>query len=614
MFIVDGLQLVRLLRVLLYAEARKAGVPLRNVDVPLQITIADGGQDAIVQWQDGEASTDYFRGRDIVFQCKATDHGDAQWKKEVWTKKSQRKKAKVLNEAVAEVLERGGSYVGVTATPLVGSKADDRAVAIKEGIRAAGGERPDMALIALTHTLTAQPFYSYAEAGCLEVRPTVTPLGSHADGIEDTPLAARANEAREAWAERMPRDVADLWGFIANLDDEKRLALLAHCASRTVNALRLPWDSSRAMVGLREIVEDALGDFERVAELARFPCAAALIEVQISDPPHRHPMRRIDPIGVGACGGVTHDGSLIDGYVFARHRSLVDGCCALDQEPVRRDPLIGFPDDGLPDFQVFDRNLARGAVRSTDRGASGRQLGERFNRALRAAPRIVFERVAQTEQEQKQRAFGERAERGGASGSDQHQGIDFELLQAKVVDRLAQREKAAEAVCADVECRRQPFRGVCDQLFDAEADRQKGAAGQREDQLGIRTENAAMRMVVAVAGGVLRLGLVAGMIMSIMVPGLLRCRLGDRAKLRQLGANIVAGDLLAIIFDPHHARDRGVRLDHTGQGAEAFSDRACAACTTNVGHLPKNMAIAVADRGASGADDLSDACDDRRNS
>jgi ParB family chromosome partitioning protein len=109
-------------------------------------------------------------------------------------------------------------------------------------LRVALSERPDMALIALTHTLTAQLFYSYAEAGCLEVRPTVTPLGSHADGIEDTLLAARASEAREAWAERMPRDVADLWGFIVNLDDEQQLALLAHCAARTVNALRLPWD------------------------------------------------------------------------------------------------------------------------------------------------------------------------------------------------------------------------------------------------------------------------------------------------------------------------------------------------------------------------------------
>lgn len=109
-------------------------------------------------------------------------------------------------------------------------------------LRVALANQPDMALIALTHSLTAQMFYSYAEAGCLEVRPTMTPLGSHAEGIEDTPLAARANEQHEAWAERMPRDVADLWGFIVALDHEKRSALLAHCAARTVNALRLPWD------------------------------------------------------------------------------------------------------------------------------------------------------------------------------------------------------------------------------------------------------------------------------------------------------------------------------------------------------------------------------------
>ncbi|QDK33007.1 ParB/RepB/Spo0J family partition protein [Sphingomonas sp. IC081] len=126
--------------------------------------------------------------------------------------------------------------------PISDSLARDLSAHRTLALRVALGERPDLALIALTHTLTAQLFYSYAEAGCLEVRPTVTPLGSHADGIEDTPLAAKANEAREAWAERMPRDVADLWDFIVGLDDEKRLALLTHCASRTVNALRLPWD------------------------------------------------------------------------------------------------------------------------------------------------------------------------------------------------------------------------------------------------------------------------------------------------------------------------------------------------------------------------------------
>lgn len=49
------------------------------------------------------------------------------------------------------------------------------------------------------------------------------------------------------------------------------------------------------MVDLREIVEGALRDFEHVAELARSPCAAAMIEVEIADPPHRQPSRL--PIG-----------------------------------------------------------------------------------------------------------------------------------------------------------------------------------------------------------------------------------------------------------------------------------------------------------------------------
>lgn len=144
-----GDQLVALLRVLIYAEARKAGVPLRNVDVPLQITIADGGQDATVRWQGGVASTDYFPARDVVFQCKARDYGNAQWEREVWTKGSQAKKvaAKVLNEAVEGVLARGGAYIGVTAKPLVGTKPNDRIKSIEKGIRAAGGDPAGLAEI-----------------------------------------------------------------------------------------------------------------------------------------------------------------------------------------------------------------------------------------------------------------------------------------------------------------------------------------------------------------------------------------------------------------------------------------------------------------------------------
>lgn len=144
-----GDELVELLRRLLYAEARKAGVPLRSVHVPLQITVADGGQDASILWMGGEDSTDYFPGRDIVFQCKAKDNGNAQWEQEVWTKPTQAKTVavKVLNDAVQGVLARRGSYIGITAKALVGDKPADRATAIKKGIATAGGDPTQLSAI-----------------------------------------------------------------------------------------------------------------------------------------------------------------------------------------------------------------------------------------------------------------------------------------------------------------------------------------------------------------------------------------------------------------------------------------------------------------------------------
>lgn len=43
----------------------------------------------------------------------------------------------------------------------------------------------------------------------------------------------------------MPRDVSDLWGFVAGLDHASVMALFAHCAAQTVNALKLPWEQNK---------------------------------------------------------------------------------------------------------------------------------------------------------------------------------------------------------------------------------------------------------------------------------------------------------------------------------------------------------------------------------
>ncbi|MGV0876463.1 ParB/RepB/Spo0J family partition protein [Martelella sp. FLE1502] len=113
-------------------------------------------------------------------------------------------------------------------------------------LRLALGEQPDMALIAATHALAAQTFYrGGGDAHCLDIRPTSSYLANHAEGIEDT-AAAKALEDRHAgWAADIPRDVAELWGFIARLDHASVMALFAHCASLTVNAVKQPWEAHK---------------------------------------------------------------------------------------------------------------------------------------------------------------------------------------------------------------------------------------------------------------------------------------------------------------------------------------------------------------------------------
>jgi ParB family chromosome partitioning protein len=110
------------------------------------------------------------------------------------------------------------------------------------GLRLALGDQPDMALIAVTHALAAQTFYQGAEAHCLEIRPTSAFLAGHADGIEDTAAGKALADRHAEWAADMPCDVADLWGFIASLDHASVMALFAHCAALTVNAVKQPWE------------------------------------------------------------------------------------------------------------------------------------------------------------------------------------------------------------------------------------------------------------------------------------------------------------------------------------------------------------------------------------
>ncbi|WP_315786561.1 MULTISPECIES: ParB/RepB/Spo0J family partition protein [unclassified Bradyrhizobium] len=110
------------------------------------------------------------------------------------------------------------------------------------GLRLNLSEQPDIAIVAVTHALAAQIFYVGANAHVVGIQPVRTDLASHADGIEDTAPWKAWADRHANWARQLPRDVADLWSVVVDLDQDSRMALFAHCVALTVNAVKLPWE------------------------------------------------------------------------------------------------------------------------------------------------------------------------------------------------------------------------------------------------------------------------------------------------------------------------------------------------------------------------------------
>ncbi|MET4177261.1 ParB family chromosome partitioning protein [Bradyrhizobium sp. LA6.1] len=117
------------------------------------------------------------------------------------------------------------------------------------GLRLNLSEQPDVAIVAATHALAAQIFYVGANSHVVGIQPVKTDLAAHAAGIEDIPAGKAWSDRHANWARQMPRDVAALWDFVAELDHDSRMALFAHCTALTVNAVKLPFDlRPRALV------------------------------------------------------------------------------------------------------------------------------------------------------------------------------------------------------------------------------------------------------------------------------------------------------------------------------------------------------------------------------
>jgi ParB family chromosome partitioning protein len=128
------------------------------------------------------------------------------------------------------------------------------------GLRAALGQRPDIALLAVIHALVLETFYyGYDRGGCLELRANSPALAGHAPGIDDGPAARQLADRHTAWAQQVPRETAALWDWLTGLDNEARLSLLAHCAALTVQAVRVPYDRRPRALAHADVLAAAVG-------------------------------------------------------------------------------------------------------------------------------------------------------------------------------------------------------------------------------------------------------------------------------------------------------------------------------------------------------------------
>jgi ParB family chromosome partitioning protein len=139
--------------------------------------------------------------------------------------------------ADAKKAREGKEGTPALSDKLVAELTAHRTMALRNGLANA----PDVALIAVVHALAASVFYPYGgRSSCLHIAPHSAFLGGHAKKIAETAPAQEIEARQERWTKALPEDAANLGQFIAAMEAQERIALLAHCASLTIDAVRVP--------------------------------------------------------------------------------------------------------------------------------------------------------------------------------------------------------------------------------------------------------------------------------------------------------------------------------------------------------------------------------------
>jgi ParB family chromosome partitioning protein len=116
---------------------------------------------------------------------------------------------------------------------LLGELTAHRTLALRDAV----ANNPHVAMTALLHKLCLDTFQHSAPGACLEVSVRHVFFLVQAPDLKDSLSAKAVAERQMVWEAELPKDGDALWDWLADLDDDRRAALLAHCVSFGVNAL-----------------------------------------------------------------------------------------------------------------------------------------------------------------------------------------------------------------------------------------------------------------------------------------------------------------------------------------------------------------------------------------
>jgi ParB family transcriptional regulator, chromosome partitioning protein len=137
------------------------------------------------------------------------------------------------------------------ASALSAALVEDLTAHRTAALRAVLATRPDVALVAVAHSLALrvcypmEMTYEVGSALSLSSEKGGCSLESHAKNIETSLAYSRLDEIHNQWLKRIPEDPAEFWQWLLDQEQAVVLDLLAFCVGQTVHAVQLHSDGQQ---------------------------------------------------------------------------------------------------------------------------------------------------------------------------------------------------------------------------------------------------------------------------------------------------------------------------------------------------------------------------------